>query len=96
MSSSLGYTTRPRCTDHDCGYRVAFPVVRESDATARHRVEVAELGAWLTGQLGFDPRPAVTLLDWLATPTQRLAEFTAGAVFHDEPGELTHARGALA
>jgi hypothetical protein len=49
----------------------------------RHWVQVAGLGTWLTGALGFDPRDGVTLLDWLATPTQRLAEITAGAVFHD-------------
>jgi hypothetical protein len=78
------------------GYPVAFPVTWEPDGTARHRVQVAGLGAWLTGQLGFDPRDAVTLLDWLATPAQRLAEFTAGEVFHDGPGELTRARARLA
>jgi len=77
------------------GYRVAFPLSRAVDGTARHRVEVAALGGWLTGQLGFDPRDEVTLLDWLATPTQRLAEVTAGEVFHDGPGELTRARARL-
>jgi hypothetical protein len=74
------------------GYPVRFPVTREPDGVARHRVEVAGLGGWLTGLLGFDPRGAVTLPDWLATPTQRLAELTAGEVFHDGPGELTRAR----
>ena len=74
------------------GYPVRFPVTREPDGIARHRVEVAGLGGWLTGWLGFDPRAAVTLLDWLATPTQRLAELTTGEVFHDGPGELTRAR----
>jgi hypothetical protein len=93
------------------GYPVAFPLTSEPltsepltsepltsepGATLRHRVQVAGLGAWLTGELGFDPRPAVTLLDWLATPTQRLAEVTTGAVFHDGPGELTVARSRLA
>jgi len=78
------------------GYPVRFPVTREPDGGARHRVEVAGLGAWLTGWLGFDPRGAVTLQDWLATPTQRLAELTAGEVFHDGPGELTRARGNTA
>jgi predicted N-acetyltransferase YhbS len=78
------------------GYPVAFPVTREPGGIARHRVEVASLGAWLTGQLGFDPRRQVTLLDWLATPAQRLAEVTAGEVFHDGPGELTRARDVLA
>jgi len=78
------------------GYPVAFPLSGEPDSAARHHVVVSELGAWLTGLLGFDPRRGVTLLDWLATPTQRLAEFTAGAVFRDDPGELTRARRDLA
>jgi predicted N-acetyltransferase YhbS len=78
------------------GYTVAFPVTRDPGGAARHRVEVTGLGAWLTGQLGFDPRHAVTVLDWLATPAQRLAEFTTGEVFHDGPGELSRARTALA
>jgi hypothetical protein len=77
------------------GYPVAFPVTREPGGLARHRVEVTGLGAWLTGRLGFDPRHGVTLLDWLATPAQRLAEFTAGEVFHDGPGALTRVRAVL-
>jgi len=78
------------------GYPVAFPATREPGGTARHRVQVAGLGAWLTSQLGSDPRYAVTVPDWLAIPAQRLAEFTAGEVFHDGPGELSRARGSLA
>ena len=34
----------------------------------------------------FDPAAGVTTADWLATPTQRLAEVTGGAVFHDGLG----------
>jgi len=56
------------------GHPVAFPVTREPDGTARQRVEVTGLGTWLTSRLGFDPRQAVTLLDWLAIPAQRLAD----------------------
>jgi len=78
------------------GYPVAFPVTKEPGGQARHRVEVIGLGAWLTSRLGFDPRQTVTLLDWLATPAQRLAEFTGGEVFYDGPGELSRARGILA
>ena len=77
------------------GYPVRFPLAKEPDV-ARHRVEVTGLGSWLTAWLGFDPRREPTLLDWLATPTQRLAEFTAGEVFHDGPGELTRAREHMA
>jgi Domain of unknown function (DUF4037) len=70
--------------------------VRGVVVAARHWVEVTRLRSWLDGQLGFDPAQPVGLLDWLATPTQRLAEVTAGAVFHDGLGELTQARARLA
>jgi hypothetical protein len=77
------------------GYPVAFPLSRDADPVARHRVEVvADLVGWLG--LGFDPRPPAAAADWLAAPAQRLAELTAGAVFHDEPGHLSAARDALA
>jgi hypothetical protein len=65
------------------GWPTAFPDATAASTEPRHWVEVTELGSWLDGQLGFDPRRGVTLLDWLATPAQRLAEVTAGAVFHD-------------
>jgi len=78
------------------GYPTAFPVTREPGGQARHRVEVADVATWLAGQLGFDPRPPIAAADWLTVPTQRLAEITAGAVFHDGPGELSQARGRLA
>lgn len=61
----------------------------------RHRVEVTEPGAWLVDRLGFDPRNGVRTTDWLATPTQRLAEVTSGAVFHDDFDALGTARRAL-
>jgi hypothetical protein len=87
------------------GWPTAFPDATAASTEPRHWVEVAELGSWLNGQLGFDPRRRVTLLDWLATPAQRLAEVTAGAVFHDglaavseagQPGGLGAVRSRLA
>ena len=65
------------------GWPVRFSDVTAPDPTPRHWVEVAELGTWLTGRLGFDPRSGVGAQDWLATPTQVLAEITGGAVFFD-------------
>lgn len=59
-------------------------------------VDLLDLGEFCTGRLGFDPRHGVSTDDWLRTPTQRLAEMTAGAVFHDDTGELTAVRAALA
>ncbi|MFD3685753.1 DUF4037 domain-containing protein [Nocardiopsis sp. NPDC058631] len=61
----------------------------------RHRVEVVGLGGWFVAGLGFDPRQGVATADWLATPTQRLAEVVGGAVFHDSTGDLTRSRRAL-
>ncbi len=65
------------------GFSVFFPEADVTGARPRHWVTVTGLGRWLTGELGFDPRQGVGLLDWLAAPTQRLAEVTGGAVFHD-------------
>ncbi|MFC4110089.1 DUF4037 domain-containing protein [Micromonospora zhanjiangensis] len=62
----------------------------------RHGVGVVELGEWLRAALGFDPRRGVRTADWLAIPTQRLAEVTGGAVFHDDLDELAGIRAALA
>ncbi|MCI4066965.1 DUF4037 domain-containing protein [Micromonospora sp. R77] len=66
-------------------------------AGERHGVQVAELGGWLRDRLGFDPRTGIGVADWLATPTQRLAELTGGAVFHDGlDGALHTVRARLA
>jgi hypothetical protein len=71
-------------------------VMQATDGPVHHRVDIAAPGVWFTAQLGFDPREEVSLTDWLATPTQLLAEVTAGAVFHDGLGELAPARADLA
>jgi len=66
------------------------------DVALRHHVEVAELGAWLTGRLGVDAARGLTSADWLSMPHQRLAEVTEGPVFHDGSGVLTRVRADLA
>lgn len=70
-------------------------VMRTTDGPVHHRVEVTDLSTWFTAHLGFDPGEDITLTDWLAAPTQRLAEVTAGGVFHDGLGHLVPARAAL-
>lgn len=76
-----------------------LPTVFAYHGEVRPGVVVAELGEWLTGQLGFDPRAGMSLLDWLSVPWQRLAEVTQGEVFHDGLAEsgpgLEAARQAL-
>ena len=60
-----------------------------------HHVEVAPLAEWMRARLGFDPDQGISVRDWLSTPQQILLELTAGRVFHDDLGELTHVRESL-
>jgi Domain of unknown function (DUF4037) len=69
--------------------------VKPSEPVA-HRVEILELGEWCMDMVGFDPRSGVSWFDWLATSSHRLAEVTAGEVFHDGLGDLGPIRTALA
>jgi hypothetical protein len=48
------------------GYPVRFPVTADPGGGARDRVQVCGLGAWLTGELEFDPRSEIALADWRA------------------------------
>lgn len=61
-----------------------------------HRVEVLDLADWWQQWSGTSPGTSPTTTQWLALPTQRLAELTGGAVFHDPAGALTAARASLA
>ena len=71
-------------------------VMTPTTGPVNHRIDIAGTADWLGEALGFDPLDgAVGLLDWLATPGQRLLEVTAGAVYHDGIGELGAARVAL-
>ncbi|MEV5410797.1 DUF4037 domain-containing protein [Thermopolyspora sp. NPDC052614] len=78
--------------DTFAGYRTVFGSDR---APARPGVVVTDAASWFTGHLGFDPGGPITILDWLATPWQRLAEVTGGAVHHDGLGVLGPARERL-
>src|SRR5439155_3870388 len=66
-----------------------------NDTPVTHHVEVLTIEAWLAAHLGFDPRVAVTVDDWLSTPQQLILEVTAGPVFHDDLGDLERIRAAL-
>lgn len=99
-SEVQGFDTE-RSTDHDWGPRLLLfvqeprPDLAALFDTTPFWGQVVPIDAWFTGYLGFDPREDVSTADWLATPTQTLAEVTAGAVFHDDLG-LSAARTRLA
>ncbi|MEU0644818.1 DUF4037 domain-containing protein [Streptomyces umbrinus] len=95
LSERLPKTFRGYPTHFAAAGEASIGVMETTDGPVHHRVEVTDLGTWFTQRLGFDPRKDVTLTDWLATPTQLLAEVTGGAVFHDGLGELAPARAAL-
>ncbi|MEU8816960.1 DUF4037 domain-containing protein [Actinoplanes sp. NPDC048796] len=66
-----------------------------TDGDVDHYVRIQPFPTWCRDLLGFDPADGIGLLDWLATPWQRLAEFTRGDVFHDPGNVLTAAREGL-
>jgi len=57
---------------------------------------VTTVRGWLRQHLGFDPTESMRTVDWLAAPQQLLLEATAGRVFHDDVGELSAVRAAIA
>ncbi|GGK81791.1 hypothetical protein GCM10012284_14800 [Mangrovihabitans endophyticus] len=85
-----GYPTSLVPTEHGTRH------LRHTTGRVQHGVVITEPGCWLTGHLGFNPLTGITPHDWLATPTQTLAEVTTGAVHHDGLGALHAARRALA
>lgn len=66
------------------------------EVPVRHHVAVRDLGTWLRGRLGTDPRPGMSTLDWLTIPQQALLEVTRGRVYADPDGELGRVRERLA
>lgn len=68
-----------------------------TDGPKNHHVWVLEPGDWFRSRLNADPVAGpLTVREWLAVPQQRLAEVTAGAVFHDGLGVLGPVRRRLA
>ncbi|MFF3330311.1 DUF4037 domain-containing protein [Streptomyces sp. NPDC002888] len=89
----LGYPTHFAETGEDPVKDIR--VMATTDGPVHHRVEITDVTTWFTAQLAFDPTAEITAEHWLTTPTQRLAELTSGAVFHDGLGELTPLRATL-
>ncbi|RKN84798.1 DUF4037 domain-containing protein [Paenibacillus ginsengarvi] len=71
-----------------------FPVQFHSlqTGTVRHHVEVTTVEEWVAAQLRIDSFTEPTVEVWLSMPQQHLLQFTSGAVFRDDSGELTRIR----
>ncbi len=76
------------------GFSVGVPESAEA-AGRPHLVEITTVSGFLQRYIGVSALAALTPLDWLTFPEQRLLELTAGEVFHDPRGELTRARESL-
>ncbi|GGM84263.1 DUF4037 domain-containing protein [Dactylosporangium sucinum] len=70
-------------------------VMTPTGGPVHHRVDVTTVTAFSAAQLGVPGGPR-TAVEWLGTPAQLLLETTAGAVYHDGPGDLTALRERLA
>ncbi len=89
-----GYSTNfapPNPDDH--GTQLPQPI---TSGPVNHRVELYTVRGFCVNYLGLDPRDGLSALDWLTIPAQKLRTITAGAVYHDGPGDLTHVRHLLA
>lgn len=65
------------------------------ETTGRHRVEVSSVSAFVHARLGFDPRAAPAVSDWLSLTGQAVLEVSGGPVFADRSGDLDEVRRAL-
>lgn len=75
------------------GYPVRFAATW--DDVVSHRVEVAAVGDFARGRLGFDPLAGLSAVDWLLLTGQGVLEVTAGPVFTDQTRELARLRAVL-
>lgn len=62
----------------------------------QHRVLTMTLHNFVGAQLGYDLAQPLQAADWLAFPAHSLGEVVAGAVYHDDIGELTALRKRFA
>jgi Domain of unknown function (DUF4037) len=65
------------------------------DVPSAHHVDVVPFGDWLAARLGRNPLNAMSLLDWLTVPQQRLLGVVRGAVYNDASGDLATVRARL-
>jgi hypothetical protein len=70
-------------------------MVIKTEPPFNHRVFVTTVRSFARQHLALDPDASVDVTDWLTISSQRLLGVTAGAVYHDDVGELTALRTKL-
>ena len=68
----------------------------KSSGPVNHGIMLHTVRGYFRANLGIDPLEPLQPVDWLVLAEQHLLAMTAGAVYHDGPGELTRARETLA
>lgn len=86
-----GYSTHFTRSEQGTTWMVPF-----EGGQLNHRVSLVTVEGFFRAALHFDPRQALTPIDWLTTPSNQLAMLTAGRVFHDGLGQLEPVRRKLA
>ena len=75
------------------------PAIRQLEdeltGPVKHHITPITLGKFFARQLGCDVG-SLTVAEWLSVPDHALGEVVAGAVYHDDTGELTSLRDKLA
>jgi len=67
----------------------------DDEGPVSHRIVITTAPAFIESRLGIADTASLTPAQWLTFPEQSLLEVTAGAVFHDDIGEITRMRNAL-
>jgi hypothetical protein len=98
LSEDLPYTLQGFSTNFsppnpdDNNVRHLEPI---NEGPVNHMVEVFSLPRFFRFYFGTEPVP-LEVREWLTLPEQKLLAFTQGAVYHDDPGDLTRLRAQLA
>lgn len=97
LAEWLPYEIRGFSTNFGPPDAIGVQLRRPIDAgPVNHWVRPTTVRRFVMGALGVDPHGTLAPRDWLTFPEQRLLELTAGAVYHDGPGELTAVRRRFA
>jgi hypothetical protein len=91
--SFYGYSVSMEAAPDEPGVRLMRPT---EAGPVNHRVTITTVRQLLREQIAYEAELPLAPADWLSISSQKLLELTAGAVYHDAPGELSKLRSDLA